>query len=456
MRRAFAILSISALGLSVSTANAQYPYPYGPMPVQYGQQYAPMPAQYAQPYGQPMYTPYPMPQRPVYYYPPPVQMPVMRMEQPAPIPRTMSVTTLPDDDKPLAPAIPPASETPPPPAASVSAPESRTLPSVLKTQPDITLPAAVDLTPDLQPRSAPSRGGIYAAFGVYLVTPHFQGNPAFQTSVNAPGTPIFGSQRDFSYGMTLSPQATIGYESDSGLGVRGNWWRFDQRAEESTTVGQNGFVTAANPLALGGALATAPGDVITANSHLRLDVIDLEITSRWEPTRCWSILVGGGVRYANISQDYSFNATSPGVGPTGQVDFNHTFSGVGPTLSFEARRNFGDSGFGLYSTGRGAILFGTVTQRADLSNVNAAGVFALAASNDASRSQVMPVVELEIGAEYRHAIGRAQLFVQSGFVGHAWFGAGNSSNTDSSFTGNTNNNITLGFIGLAVRAGVKY
>ena len=54
------------------------------------------------------------------------------------------------------------------------------------------------------------------------------------------------------------------------------------------------------------------------------------------------------------------------------------------------------------------FLFGTATQRGDLSNIGPAGVFALAASNDSSRSQVMPTVELEIGAEYHRAIGRAQ------------------------------------------------
>jgi hypothetical protein len=196
--------------------------------------------------------------------------------------------------------------------------------------------------------------------------------------------------------------------------------------------------------------------VIVASSRLRLDVIDVEITERFKPSPSWSFLLGGGARYASILQEYSFNAVTPGFGPTGSVNSSRTFNGIGPALSFEAHRNFGNCGFGLYGNGRGSVLFGTIQQRADVSNVGIGGAFGPAASNDSSQTHVMPAAEFEVGAEYRYAIGRAQLLIQSGFVGHVWFGAGNATNTDSTFTGNSNNNLNLGFVGLAVRAGVKY
>jgi hypothetical protein len=52
-------------------------------------------------------------------------------------------------------------------------------------------------------------------------------------------------------------------------------------------------------------------------------------------------------------------------------------------------------------------------------------------------------------------MGRAHLFVQAGFVGQIWWNGGNSSNLDAGgFTSATNSNF--GFIGLALRAGVRY
>ena len=435
------LLSISALGLLSPAVFGQYPYPYGPMPMQYSQPYGyPVPVQYAQPYGYPlpMYAPNPAPTRPVYYSPPARPQRAIVTQELPPAPLKVYDVAQPAEEKVL-PIV-----------------ESRKLPNIGKSQPETIPPPPIEMIPILQSNSEPSRGGIFAGVGIYMVQPHFQSNPAFQISSTPPGAPVTGTQREFTYGMSVSPQGTLGYETASGLGIRTSWWRFDQRAQEAATVGANGFITAANPLALGGALATVPGDVIVANSRLRLDVIDVEITERFEPSRTWSFLLGGGVRYANIVQEYAFNAATPGFGPTGAVNSSHTFSGIGPVLSMEAHRNFGNGGFGLYANGRGSVLFGTVQQRADLSNVGIGGVFGPAASNDSSQTHVMPTAEFEIGAEYRYAIGRAQLLIQSGFVGHVWLGAGNATNTDSTFTGNTNNNLNLGFVGLAVRAGVKY
>jgi hypothetical protein len=448
MRRSYVLLlAISAVAFLSPAVFGQYPYPYSPIPLQYASPY-PMPVQYAQPYGYRMptyYAPYPMTTRPVYYSPAPrPQRTVVVQDLPVGAPKVYDIAP-PAEEKTL-PIFPP-SPTP--------APESIKQSRTIKSQPEPTL-APVEMGPDLSPANAPGRGGIFAAVGFYLLQPHFQSNPAFQVNSAPPGGPVSGSQREFTYGNSVSPQATIGYETASGLGIRVSGWRFDQKAREAATVGPNGFITAANPLGLGAGLATGPGDRIVANSRLRLDVIDVEITERFEPSRCWSFLLGGGVRYANIVQEYAFNATTPGFGATGAVSSSRNYSSIGPAVSFEAHRNIANCGLGLYATGHGSVLFGSAHQRADLSTLGVGGVFGPAASNESSQSHVMPTTEFEVGAEYRHAIGRTQVLVQAGFVGQVWFGAGNATNTDSTFTGNSNNNLNLGFVGLAVRAGLKY
>src|SRR5262249_34157977 len=151
----------------------------------------------------------------------------------------------------------------------------------------------------------------------------------------------------------------LGYETEIGLGLRGSWWHFNQTASESALVGLNSFVTAANPMGLGGAIATLPGGAITASIGLLLDVYYIDIRQRWDHSCSWWVLIGGGVRYAQLTQDYSFNSASPALGPTGAVNFHQAFHGVGPTLSFEIHHSLHDSGIGLYATGRGSVLFGT-------------------------------------------------------------------------------------------------
>jgi hypothetical protein len=67
---------------------------------------------------------------------------------------------------------------------------------------------------------------------------------------------------------------------------------------------------------------------------------------------------------------------------------------------------------------------------------------------------LMPVGELEVGAEYGYQFGRARVFAQTGLVGQIWWGAGNASDTADNLSSDSSSN--LGFIGLVFRAGVTY
>jgi hypothetical protein len=77
---------------------------------------------------------------------------------------------------------------------------------------------------------------------------------------------------------------------------------------------------------------------------------------------------------------------------------------------------------------------------------------------ETSQASVLPVGELEIGAEYGRDLGRAYLVVQLGFVGQVWWGAGNAANSTvlngSSFRADNASN--LGLVGLAFRLGLSF
>src|SRR5262249_50658941 len=97
----------------------------------------------------------------------------------------------------------------------------------------------------------------------------------------------------------------------------------------------------------------------------------------------------------------------------------------------------------------GTVLFGTAKE-----DYNA---FVGGTHQEFSRqpNSVLPIGELEIGVEYSRNVGRAKAFVQTGFVGQVWWGGGNASNIDpNGFTSAASQNF--GFVGLALRAGIRY
>jgi hypothetical protein len=318
-------------------------------------------------------------------------------------------------------------------------------------------------------------GHIAAGAGFYFLKPYFPGNPAFTlkfTDLNtAPGlsaTMVSSQQQDFCYGPAFVPLIWLGFVSDGGLGIRARWWHFDE--SDRITAGNNDGTgaTVFTSASAGGLSVSSPGyllsrfgagtDLMTFESNLKLDVWDLEATQDFQAGR-WSVLLAGGVRYAHLSQDY--NAFRFNSGPGGTSLFSqdsatllsgHNFNVTGPTVCLEVRRPLGNTGLSLYGNGRGSMLFGYRWQQADRLTVRSgttAGVpFNVTSLSEftACQDAVLPVTEVEIGAEYTRVWGRLQPFLRAGLVGQTWFGAGNAAGAGGN----------LGFFGLTVTAGVGF
>jgi hypothetical protein len=276
--------------------------------------------------------------------------------------------------------------------------------------------------------------------GVYYMQPVFGSNPAFV--VNSAGGNV-GRQVDFSQHLDIAHNVWLGYVSERGWGIRGRWFEFDHGSDVSYAAAPGETIAGISSLGLG----RVPIDgTINAYSHLAVKMFDLQATCSIDGPR-WSHLLGIGVRYTHMSQDY--RATLSNAATEIDLSAGHNLNSVGPSFALETKRRIGEKGFAIYGQMNGAILFGDAKEAYSAVNNGVPQGFT------GRHNEVLPVGELEIGAEYERNMGRAKLFVQAGFIGQIWWGGGNASNLDA--VGPTSaSNSNFGFIGVAVRAGVRY
>lgn len=312
------------------------------------------------------------------------------------------------------------------------------------------------------------RGGLLAGAGIYLLQPYSNNNMAFgfQNTANVSGTnpgTRFDSRVDIRHSMEVAPLVWLGYLGEGGLGGRVRWWYFREGTEQSATGtpasggtanNSNGvLVFSAAPLGLNLITATDGGAMVTT-SKLQLQVWDFDSLYRVAGYR-WDLLFVGGLRLASLDQAYNAYANHQ------TLLSSSTFSGIGPTLGLEARRQLGGTGFNLYGSGRGSILFGSAHQ--------IAAIPALSLVANEHHDIGLPVAEAELGLEYSRYVGASRFFGQIALVGQEWFGAGSASRSSTdvipggkasvSANFSTTSHVgdsDLAFFGLLLRAGVNY
>ncbi len=291
------------------------------------------------------------------------------------------------------------------------------------------------------PNTERTRTGEWAIqAGVYFFHPAFNTNPAFVINRNAGNV---SQQNDFNPSFDAAPMVRLDYTSERGYGVRARWFLFDRNYTAGYTAAPGETVVGASTLGIG---KTAVGGTIATRGNLTTDVVDFQATSTWDGPR-WTHILGAGVRYTYLNLDYQAALNGPGTAIN--LASGHSMHGVGPSISFDTKRRIGESGFAIYSQVYGSVLFGHQSEFQTANN----GVTFQQFSR--SQTQVIPVGELEVGAEYQRCIGRAKVFLQAGFHGQVWWGAGNMSNVDMVGPGSASGS-NMGLIGLALRAGVRY
>jgi hypothetical protein len=111
-----------------------------------------------------------------------------------------------------------------------------------------------------------------------------------------------------------------------------------------------------------------------------------------------------------------------------------TFDVIGPTLSIDVTRQLGKRGLALYCDVRGAVLFGSEREAslniiAEATSPDGTTINRLATESAYSSIKhypVLPVLETEIGLQYKAQLGRLEPFLRAGLVGQCYFGAGSA------------------------------
>jgi len=302
-------------------------------------------------------------------------------------------------------------------------------------------------------------GHFIAGAGLYIVKPYFQNNPAFTSQSFISGNGAFfipSQQHDFDWGLNAAPVAWLGYASDCGWGLRAHWWLFDQKSSTSAVNDQNTAILSApvNGSMIDLTELAGSSQQVFVNSNLKLDSWDFEVTRETEVGH-WGLLFSAGLRYAHLSQNYNaFTQSTINFGETSTlltVSSGHNFNGAGPTIALEAKRPIGNSGLSFFANLRGAMIFGESKQQAAqariVNGINFAPArFNLLADFSSSHDSVLPVAEMEMGAEFSRRWGNVYPFIRTGLVAQTWFDAGSASSLDGN----------IGFLGLSITGGLNY
>lgn len=304
-------------------------------------------------------------------------------------------------------------------------------------------------------------GRMIGGVGLYLIQPYFETNPAFSVFVQSTGP---GERVDIKHHMDVAPLVWLGYIGANGVGVRGRWWYFREGTSQTISFPGGGNFSVFGASVMGAQLIVDSPSAYNVTSKLQLQVADLE-TVKNASIGDWDFLLAGGVRYADVSQNYNAYANPATQGP---VLSGNSFTGIGPVLALEARCPLWGCWLSFYGSARSSLLFGRLNQHA-FGNKTQFDANATPPApgpgdviNAAHHDQVVASEELEVGLEAHMRVKSLTVFGQVAMVGQEWYGAGNASRSAFSQppTGapvfGTDISSNLGFFGLAVRLGVNY
>jgi hypothetical protein len=343
--------------------------------------------------------------------------------------------------------------------------------------------AYVSRSDDLPTIEEEQHGGsfihLFAEGGFYMLHPYFSANPAYSTSHRQGPASSGQATSTFDYEVAFSPRVALGLICDNGFGFRASWWRFEQHEIIPNVANQDATrnTTISTPAIPGVPGFTSPGpvahslkifnDQLAFDNHLGTQVWDWEATWKSQIGR-WELVTAAGVRYAYISQGYQafrFNSGSRKVGATtikliqdsDTLFAGHNFSGVGPTSALELRRPLSRTGFTLYVTAEGSVLFGSerlqsfqlseeneqiVPRRGRTQTRQSSNLFHHITTSDDTAS----AADFEAGADWAGDFGKLGLCLRLGLVNETWFHVGNAISA----------NGHLGFFGLSFAAGLRF
>ena len=241
-----------------------------------------------------------------------------------------------------------------------------------------------------------SSGGGWTFDADFLfLRPRFEGDTngeVLQSSNMGANTTVLVTDYDHS----LSFRYGIGYEGDSGTGIRFQHWMFDDDSSSSR------FDPDAN--------AT---DVLSSSLNMR--TFDLELTQRGA-IGGWLWMGSAGLRYAKLHQ--RIEETNRDFFGDEFESHDHNFEGWGPTAGLEVRRVFNDYGLTAVLGGRGSWLTGNVNG-ADIMFTDFIGG-TVDGTFSSEHHANLPVLEFLLGLEHARETRLGTLTASVGVEAHRW------------------------------------
>ncbi|MBA2115442.1 Lpg1974 family pore-forming outer membrane protein [Bremerella alba] len=285
----------------------------------------------------------------------------------------------------------------------------------------------------------------FAGFEATFLKPHFTSNPAY-TLMESDGSSFESfSQVEFDYDLQFAPRVFVGLQMNEEIGFRATWWHFDN--DPSVLTAQppaNGFGSITPPPFGTVDISTSiPGSTFQAGTGLTAYTLDLDVTRQYCISH-WRIGAFGGLRYAEIDQNYLAQTTNASGALTGQIDYEHGLSGIGPTMGLYASVPVANR-IELFSEARGSILFGEATSRLTAGeDLDLTTPFTT--TTTASRDEVMTIGEVELGLRWQGCRRRCwQPFGSVALEGQTWGDVGNATSEEGS----------LGFFGFNASFGFQ-
>jgi len=309
-----------------------------------------------------------------------------------------------------------------------------------------------------------------------LIRPHFSDSTAFirnDASQNGNDFAFHEQSVDFDYDYESQFRGYLGFRLDQCQSeIRFTFWNmnFSQNAPTQPPVPDIPAGQTIPPVTYVNNIDTAadtPGDVITANSNIDVNIYDLDFSKRvtfnkvpcgtdccnpcFVPCPGWDVEFTLGVRGADINREYSttiLDATGAQKS-TGQVDGR--FVGAGPRVGILGRRFFSPSGcWHVYGKGSGALLLGSWERNIDRFTENN-GVTLLTTSNG-DHPRMIPVTEIEVGVAYQPS---RWINISAGWLFQTWWDLGAYEAASASFIPLDDSNI-MSFDGLTVRGELTF
>jgi hypothetical protein len=291
-------------------------------------------------------------------------------------------------------------------------------------------------------------------FGEYLYLRPRDAEVAYAVPIDGPITPTLGN------GIQIGPTRVTDIEHRGSFRVglsavsticgriTGQWAHFESRDTDSFSIASPDVIRSlvTHPL---GVNAASDGLQTSADYDIDFDLIDLAVQSPILRGPCWSADWIWGIRYGQLSQQFSSQLALNGET---SVDTDIAFNGLGPRVGLHGQRNLGFGNLYMFSRGEASFLVGSF----DATYVQEDAFSGVVVDSSWEAGRIVPQLEMELGVGCASPGGRVQ--IRAGYLISAWFNAVRTNEFINAVQLNNPDGLGEGitFDGLVARAEVRF